>query len=111
MVLTEGRAYSFLTVSQDQLSKGMVRQGGEGRRVDRKELSAFDAAFGKVQVPDQAPGTKVDPDAMEVDASVLAASTKLKQALFDAPSHALPPPTALASAFLRILTSLGDGKE
>ena len=103
MVLTEGRAYSFLTVSPDQLNKARVRQGQEAGG----GLSAFEEVFGKIHplaVGQSAKGD-IDEDAMDVDSAALATSTKLRQALFDAPSHALPPPTDLASAFLRILTT------
>ncbi|GFR41531.1 hypothetical protein Agub_g2190 [Astrephomene gubernaculifera] len=70
--------------------------------LDQQPLSAFEAAFGREQLPTTAAGAAP----MEVDGGAAAVGGKpLWAALFDAPSHVLPPPTALANAFLSLLTT------
>ncbi len=67
----------------------------------RPELSAFEAAFGEL-----APDTRATAGEAGADAAVpggVGEDAALRQ-LLDAPSHLLPPPNALATAFLRLLT-------
>ena len=95
-----------------------------GAQPGQEEGGAFEAAFGRLQrsgVAGGAPGqhsaalaAMMDGGAGYPPAHAMMAGMDadrvdlLKprwQALFDAPSHALPPPTALATAFLTLLTS------
>ncbi len=67
------------------------------------EVSAYEAAFGALGSNGGSQKAALDQqDAMDVD--VDASRPRWKQ-LFDAPSHVLPAPTALAQAFLRLLTT------
>lgn len=62
------------------------------------EISAFEAAFGDIGARS---GNGALIDGMDVDLD----PTRPKwQQLFDAPSHALPAPTALALTFLRLVS-------
>lgn len=60
-------------------------------------MSAFEAAFGVLEVPQQQQTL-----GMDIDADL---TRPRWQQLFDAPSHTLPAPTALAQAFLRLVTT------
>ncbi len=96
LVLTEERSYAYLDAA-DQDS--MPRQGAPKKAAEAASASAYEAAFGPLPAPDQVAS------AMDVDdTDALSSAPRWKQ-LFDAPSHALPPPTVLAQSFLRLVTT------
>ena len=79
--------------SGDQDEAGLLHQQPE-----LPKESAFESAFGALGLHPQAKHG----DSMDVD---MDPSRPRWQQLFDAPSHALPAPTALAQAFLRLVTT------
>lgn len=62
--------------------------------------SAFEEAFGSLDLINNK--SKLTSDSMDVDMGPL---TQRWRKLFDAPSHALPAPSSLAQAFLRLVTT------
>lgn len=105
LVLSETRAYAYLEPEGRAAARaaGDAEAGAAGAGVakagDQQGISAFEAAFGALTAAQPSTGE----DTEMADA---AGSGKPKwRALFDAPSHALPPPTALAQAFLSLLTT------
>ena len=93
--LTEASPHA---VGAPETGQNQAEEGTSSQRPDGQPgVSAFEAAFGalEVQPRQQVQGMDIDADPTR---------PRWKQ-LFDAPSHALPAPTALAQAFLRLVTT------
>ncbi len=88
----------FRFASTGQPMASTTSQAG-GAQTAEAQVSAFEAAFGSLSAP---PAGQQTQTGMDVDADP--SRPRWKQ-LFDAPSHALPPPSALAQAFLRLITA------
>ncbi|GLI71536.1 hypothetical protein VaNZ11_016768 [Volvox africanus] len=107
LILRDSRQYSLAAVPGSKALLNPAKSQGGALESD-PALSAFEAAFGKPMVPDKASGAAapMDTDVPAGAATVPAVGGRPRWAdLFDAPSHALPPPTALADSFLKLLTS------
>lgn len=111
LVLTEERAYAYV-LPPDAPEEPSSNQPSDRARIDTTSApSAFEAAFGKLAAGPAAAAAGGGATAMDVDGDVAGGARPKWQALFDAPSHALPPPTVLAQAFLRLITSEAAGEE
>ncbi|GIL68600.1 hypothetical protein Vafri_21848 [Volvox africanus] len=106
LILRDNRQYSLAAVPG---SKALLNPAtSRGALESVPALSAFEAAFGKPTIPDKADGAaaSMDMDVPGGAATVPGVGGRPRWAdLFDAPSHVLPPPTALANSFLKLLTS------
>ncbi|EFJ41335.1 hypothetical protein VOLCADRAFT_107736 [Volvox carteri f. nagariensis] len=113
-ILRDNRQYSLaaLPASKALHLDAVGLQGRAATPLERgQQLSAFEAVFGRTTGRQEAggPGGAAP---MDVDMAAVAAGAGSGSGgrprwaqLFDAPSHVLPPPTALASAFLTLLTT------
>jgi hypothetical protein len=106
-----GRSYSHLRQCAAPLAGTPLPAATPlpGPAAVRTELSAFEAAFGKP------PETTAGPMDLDLGTTLVPLATAATVGgrrpwaeLFDAPSHVLPAPAALASAFLSLLTA-ADG--
>ncbi|KAG1668638.1 hypothetical protein FOA52_002492 [Chlamydomonas sp. UWO 241] len=100
LVLTESRTYTYVG-GEGGGDGGASAAPAAASTAD--EPSAFEAAFGSLG--QKAPGAAgADAGAAAMDVDVATGGPRWRK-LFDAPSHALPPPTTLAQAFLQLVTS------
>jgi hypothetical protein len=101
LVLTEGRAYSYVSSSgPSPASPSQLEQ----RPQDERHISAFEAAFGPMDQLVSSSKQQQQADGKDMDVDVDLSRPRWRQ-LFDAPSHALPAPTVLAQMFLRLVAA------
>ncbi|KAG2426597.1 hypothetical protein HXX76_012913 [Chlamydomonas incerta] len=106
LILRDNRQYSVAAVPGSSISTAAAGEDAAAAGPIPKEetLSVFEATFGKVAGGAGAGGVA----AMDVDGGAGVSGKARWAELFDAPSHVLPPPTALAHAFLTLLTTAPD---
>lgn len=103
LILRDNRQYSVAAVPGSAASAASATGEEAAGSIPKEEtLSVFEATFGKVAAG--AGGAA----AMDVDGGAGVGGKARWAELFDAPSHVLPPPTALAHAFLTLLTTTPD---
>ncbi|KAG2432689.1 hypothetical protein HYH02_006674 [Chlamydomonas schloesseri] len=102
LILRDNRQYSVAAVPGSGIASASAGEEAAAGPIPKEEtLSVFEATFGKVA----AGGTAGGAVAMDVDGGAGVGGKARWAELFDAPSHVLPPPTALAHAFLTLLTT------
>jgi hypothetical protein len=109
VMATQDRRYALLHVpisAAQQAGQQQQQQPGLEQQEQEQEQSAFEAAFGPAAVVQAAPAA--GKAAAAAAAAAAAQQQQVQQqvaALFDAPSHVLPPPSQLCSAFLELLVT------
>lgn len=102
LVLNESRAFSYLEPEGGSVASSGAEDAAQvPDQAAQAHVSAFEAAFGALAVAPSKAGAEGEDG---VGAGGHPGGVPRWRALLDAPSHALPPPTMLANAFLTLLT-------
>ncbi|GLC42212.1 hypothetical protein PLESTB_000643100 [Pleodorina starrii] len=106
LILRDNRHYSLAALAGTKAVLDAALPQGPLER--DQSLSAFEAAFGRPTVHANGTAAPMDVDGAAAAMTTVGGRPRWAE-LFDAPSHVLPPPAALASAFLTtLLTTSSD---